>query len=208
MLVGYGAKNIWSFKDWMQIDLSLNKLVPSDVSMNLSAATAMCLKGANASGNTNGIKVLAFIIDFLTNSFSYKPKLPIHYDSFFMNADPAEMYLQFLCDDKEYLYEAVLTNEKVLSETLSANNEVIFQRESNSVIKNTLYSGNKDIIFRDNASFLSTLNQYEVPEIAAVYRYLSVIVLNVGYSGYNSVDYYDYHAVAKDIMNCPIFLKR
>ena len=61
MLLGFDAKNILSFKNWMQVDLSLNKLVPSDVSMNLPAATAMCFKGANASGKTNGIKVLAFI---------------------------------------------------------------------------------------------------------------------------------------------------
>lgn len=75
MLLGYGARNIWSFKDWMQIDLSLNGLVPSDISMNLPVATAMCFKGANASGKTNGIKILAFIIDFLTNSFALSQKL-------------------------------------------------------------------------------------------------------------------------------------
>ena len=121
MLLGYGAKNIWSFKDWMQVDLSFNNLVPSDVSMNLPAATAMCFKGANASGKTNGLKILAFIVDFLTNSFSYKPKTLIYYDSYFFSNEPTEIYLQFLLNDIEYLYEATLTNEKILLEKLSVN---------------------------------------------------------------------------------------
>ncbi|MBQ7159731.1 MAG: ATP-binding protein [Treponema sp.] len=203
MLLGYGARNIWSFKDWMQVDLSLNGLVPSDVSMNLPAATAMCFKGANASGKTNGIKVLAFIVDFLTNSFAYKPKTPIYFDSYFLNTQPSELYLQFLCDDKEYLYEAELTKDKVLSEKLTVNNELVFQRVSNKIEKNFLYDGHKEITFRDNASFLSTLNQYEIPEIERVYQYLSLIVLNVGYKGHNSIDYYDYHGVARRYYELP-----
>ena len=61
MLLGYGAKNCWCFKDWMEIDLTLNDNVPKDISMNLPAATAMCFKGANASGKTNALKVFAFL---------------------------------------------------------------------------------------------------------------------------------------------------
>ena len=203
MLLGYGARNIWSFKDWMQVDLSLNGLVPSDVSMNLPAATVMCFKGANASGKTNGIKVLAFIIDFLTNSFAYKPKTSIYFDSFFLNTDPSEIYLQFLCENKEYLYEAELTKEKILSEKLTVNDELVFQRKLSNIEKNNLYNRNKEIIFRDNASFLSTLNQYEVSEIESMYQYLNLILLNVGYRGHNSIDYYDYHVVAKRYNELP-----
>lgn len=203
MLLGYGAKNIWSFKDWMQVDLSLNNLVPSDVSMNLPAATAMCFKGANASGKTNGLKILAFIVDFLTNSFSYKPKTRIYYDSYFLSDEPTEIYLQFLLNDNEYLYEATLTNEKVLLETFSVNNKITFKRELDKVVENTLYSGNKEISFRNNASFLSTLNQYEIPEIEAIYNYLDFYIFNVSYSGHNSFDYYDYHVVAKNYHELP-----
>ena len=32
MLLGYGAKNCWCFKDWMQVDLELDGSVPSDIS--------------------------------------------------------------------------------------------------------------------------------------------------------------------------------
>ena len=204
MILGYGAKNIWSFKDWMQIDLSLNKLVPSDVSMNLPASTVLCFKGANASGKTNGIKILVFIIDFLTNSFNYKPGNSLYFDSYFLKKEPSEIYLQFLYDENEYLYEAVITNEKVVSEKLTLNDEPVFERKFNSLSLNKLYSGNKDISFRDNASFLSTLNQFEVPEIKNIYDYLSCnIVLNVGYKGHSSFDYYDYHFVAEKYHEFP-----
>ena len=70
MLLGYGAKNCWCFKDWMQVNLELDGSVPSDISLNLPAATAMCFKGANASGKTNGLKVLAFIKHFADNAES------------------------------------------------------------------------------------------------------------------------------------------
>ena len=73
MLLGYGAKNCWCFKDWMQVNLELDGSVPSDISLNLPAATAMCFKGANASGKTNGLKVLAFIKHFAEFSFQTKP---------------------------------------------------------------------------------------------------------------------------------------
>lgn len=198
MLLGYGAKNLWSFNEWMQIDLELNKLVPSDISMNLPATTALCFKGANASGKTNGIKVLAFIIDFITNSFSYKPDDAISYDSYFHNSSPAEFYLSFLLDSKEYLYEGKITKSKVLEEKLTCENELIFEREENVIKTNKLFAGKMIPNFRANASFLSTLNQYDVNEIKPIYNYFfHKIVLNVSYVGFNSVDYYDYHLITK-----------
>ena len=67
MLLGFGGRNCWCFKDWMQIDLSLGEGVPADVAMGLPACTAMCFKGANASGKTNALKVYSFIYDFVSN---------------------------------------------------------------------------------------------------------------------------------------------
>ena len=63
MLLGFGGRNCWCFKDWMQIDLSLGEGVPSDVSMGLPACTAMCFKGANASGKTNALKVYSLFLE-------------------------------------------------------------------------------------------------------------------------------------------------
>ena len=105
MLLGFGGRNCWCFKDWMQIDLSLGEGVPSDVSMGLPACTAMCFKGANASGKTNALKVYSFIYDFVRYSFSNTPDKPIMFDSFFHNDEPAEFYAEFLANEVYYRYE-------------------------------------------------------------------------------------------------------
>ena len=60
MLLGFGAKNFFSFKEGFSISLK-NK-------NNISSVLA--IKGANASGKTNIIKVLSFLHSFVTNSFT------------------------------------------------------------------------------------------------------------------------------------------
>ncbi|MBO5117595.1 MAG: ATP-binding protein, partial [Treponema sp.] len=105
MLLGYGGKNCWCFKDWMQVDLSLGDSVPLDVSMGLPASTAMCFKGANASGKTNALKIYSFLYDFVTYSFSDRADKPIMFASFFHNEDPAEFYVEFLANEIYYRYE-------------------------------------------------------------------------------------------------------
>lgn len=69
MLLGYGAKNCWCFKDWIDINLRLNGYVPKDVSDNKNYSLILGFEGANASGKTNALKVFAFIADFIKNSF-------------------------------------------------------------------------------------------------------------------------------------------
>lgn len=192
MLLGYGGKNCWCFKDWMQIDLSLGDGVPSDVSMGLPACTAMCFKGANASGKTNALKVYSFIYDFVRFSFSFRPDYPIMFASFFHNEDPSEFYVEFMQNEIYYRYELITSKKAVISERLfrkkneeGSRETEIFVREENTIVKNTLYKGHKDILFRDNASFISTLKQYNLPEIADIYDFFFKTAVNVGYYGLN-----------------------
>ena len=102
MLWGFGARNCWCFKEWMEIDFSLNENVPKDVSMGLPVATALCLKGANASGKTSALKVLSFIVFFATQSFSLKPEDSIPFESFFNNNNASEFYITFSCENILY----------------------------------------------------------------------------------------------------------
>ena len=190
MLLGFGGKNCWCFKDWMQVDLSLGDGVPSDVSMGLQACTAMCFKGANASGKTNGLKVLAFISDFAKNSFLYKPDAPVLFDSFFYNNNPSEFYVEYISNKNFYRYELITTKKAIQQESLfrkkdeQGSREVeIFRRVKNNVIKNSLYKGHGDIVFRDNASFISTLHQYALEEIIDIYNFFFYMSLNVTYTG-------------------------
>lgn len=190
MLLGYGAKNCWCFKDWMQVNLELDGSVPSDISLNLPAATAMCFKGANASGKTNGLKVLAFIKHFAEFSFQTKPDERIFVDSFFFNNEPSEFYIEFIWNNVFYRYELEITAKAVVSERLfrkkaeeGSRETEIFVREGNTVKKNTLYKGHTDILFRNNASFICTLNQYGLPEIKDIFDFFYGIVINVCYTG-------------------------
>ena len=178
MLLGYGGKNCWCFKEWMQVDLTLKEGVPADISMNLPASTALCFKGANASGKTNALKVYVFITDFARNSFSYKPESGILFDSFFGNDEPGEFYVEFISKGTFYRYEFIVSQKKVIKECLfrkwnkkGSRETKIFVRENNEVTKNSLYKSNSGIIFRDNASFISTLHQYDLPEIEDIYDF-------------------------------------
>ena len=185
MLLGYGGKNCWCFKEWMQVDLTLKESVPADVSMNLPATTALCFKGANAAGKTNALKVFGFIVDFARNSFNYKPESDIHFDSFFSNDEPGEFYVEFISKENFYRYEFIVSQKKVIKESLfrkwnknGARITKIFVRENNEVIKNSLYKSNSGIIFRDNASFISTLHQYNLPEIEDISEFFFFVSSN------------------------------
>lgn len=192
MLLGYGARNCWCFKDWMQVDLSLGESVPTDISMNLPASVAMGFKGANASGKTNGLKVFAFICDFAKNGFAYPPEALIAFDTFFANTNSAEFYVEFLQNNTYYRYELEATKKSVIKESLfrkkdeeGSRETEIFRREENHITKNTLYKGHGDILFRNNASFISTLHQYNIPEIKDIYDFFSLTRINVTYFGLN-----------------------
>ena len=176
MLLGYGAKNCWCFKDWMQVNLELDGSVPSE--------------GANASGKTNGLKVLAFIKHFAEFSFQTKPDERIFVDSFFFNDEPSEFYIEFIWNNVFYRYELEITTKAVVSERLfrkkaeeGSRETEIFVREGNTVKKNTLYKGHTDILFRNNASFICTLNQYGLPEIKDIFDFFYHTVANVVYTG-------------------------
>ncbi len=197
MLLGYGAKNAWSFKDGMEIDLTFNDLVPTDISMNLPAATALCFKGANASGKTNALKVLAFIVDYIINSFQYKPETNILYDSYFLNDGTSDFYIDFEIDGTEYSYDFKTTRKSILEETLLKNNKVVFKRELDKVSANRLYEGHEDIIFRTNASFFSTIYQYGIPGIKDIYSFFANMLLNVTYMELYSIDRMDYRDISR-----------
>ncbi len=188
MLLGYGAKNCWCFKDWLDIDLRFTGYVPNSISQNRDYSLVLGFEGANASGKTNALKVFAFIADFIKNSFSYPPEQNIYYDSFFYNDNPAEFYVEFRDSNfKEYRYEATLQRSYVIQEILflieGTDEKVIFQRNDNEVTINNLYDNEIKVVLRKNASFISTLHQYEIKEIESIFDIFSKHTINVTYSG-------------------------
>ena len=188
MLLGYGAKNCWCFKDWIDINLRLNGYVPKDVSDNKNYSLILGFEGANASGKTNALKVFVFIADFIKNSFIYTPESSILYDSFFNNNEPSEFYVEFeYPDELEYRYEAILQKDHVIKEKLilikSTVEEILLQRDNNKVSINHLYDNESKIILRNNASIISTLHQYAIQEIESIYNFFNKHTINVTYTG-------------------------
>ena len=188
MLLGYGAKNCWCFKDWLDINLRLNEDVPKDISLGRDYSLLLGYEGANASGKTNALKVFAFIADFAKNSFSYSTESSILFDSFFNNNNPSEFYVEFMdTDGLEYRYEAVLHKDHVEKELLflvkSTMEETYFERTNNEITINKLYDNENKIILRNNASFISTLHQYGIQEINDVYDFFAKNIINVTYRG-------------------------
>ena len=204
MLLGYGARNCWCFKDWMEVDLELDNNVPKDISMNLPAATAMCFKGANASGKTNGLKIITFIRIFATESFILKPEDRIPYAPFFDNDEESEFYIRFCRDNACYRYEVTMTTANILEERIyrrlnatESRETLVFERNEKEIIRNTLYKGHTDIPLRTNASIISTLHQYGIEEITDIYNALKDIYTNVTFHGMNYQGAFDHLTVSK-----------
>ena len=215
MILGYGARNCWCFKDWMEVDLELDNNVPKDISMNLPAATAMCFKGANASGKTNGLKIITFIRLFATESFILKPEDRIPYAPFFDNDEESEFYIRFCSDTACYRYEVTMTTANIEEERIYRKNNVsgsretlVFERNSKQIIKNTLYKGHSDISLRTNASIISTLHQYEIEEISDIYKALKGIYTNVSFHGMNYQGAFDHLNVSKYLYENSDMLKQ
>lgn len=188
MLLGYGAKNCWCFKDWLDINLRLNGYVPNTISQDRDYSLILGFEGANASGKTSALKVFAFIADFIKNSFLYPPEQEIYYDSFFNNNAPAEFYVEFRdAEFVEYRYEAILQKNYVKRETLflvkDTDEKIIFERNENEITINELYNNEIKLVLRKNASFISTLHQYEIKEIESIFDIFSKHTINVTYSG-------------------------
>lgn len=186
MLLSYSVKNFCCFKEWMEVDLSLNAKVPQDVSNDLPAATAIVIKGANASGKTNALKSLAFISWFCTNSFSIKPDEDILFEPFFDSSEKSEFNVRFMINGVEYSYDLALTRKEVLSEKIYKKEKrkvLVFNREKGDILKNSLYTKEFDVTARRNASVISVARQYLVAELGPFYLFFDKIRSNVNYFG-------------------------
>jgi len=184
MLLEFGAKNFFSFKEGFELSLRLGKDCPKDISNNKQFSNILAIKGANASGKTNVIKVLSFLNEFVTNSFSMlKPDENILIKSYFNNKDIISIYAIFLFDDIEYKYEIDLTDKKVISEIISKKEKVwamVLQRDENKITTNTEYKEIESInLTRSNASIISIAKQYGIQKIDIIYNLFKNITTNV-----------------------------
>lgn len=183
MLLGFGGRNCWSFKEWLTIDLTLNKKVGEQYTIKDTNVTpVLFFMGPNASGKSTALRVLTFIAFFCRSSFELKPDGIIPFESYFNNGDDSEFYMEFFIEGKRYLYELILNNRLVKSEKLTLKGdkkEALVSRKLNKFKINKLFNTNSNIQLRDNVSFFSTAFQYGLKETKAFYDFFSSFSSNI-----------------------------
>lgn len=174
MLLEFGAYNFASFKEGFQVNLREKK-------NSLEAHTLMGIKGANASGKTNVLKVPSFLSSFCTISFYSSPNSKINFESFFNSNEKTSIYAIFAENGIEYKYEIDLTENKVIKESIYRKDKIIIERIDNEITKNTLeeFKDLKPMILRNNVSLISTARQYGSKSIDVIYNLFSKIFGNV-----------------------------
>lgn len=187
MILEYGAKNFFCFKEWISVSFKIGANCPQHISQGKPVTNILAVKGANGAGKTNALKILAFLREFAVNSFGYKPEDTIKVESYFGNNEPIDFYIEFVSDGTTYKYELSINNNEVISEVfykkLSRYVKVI-DRKKDKIIKRTSDYNELDIVkLRKNASIISTANQYEVSSINKIYNFFNSIIPNVTYSG-------------------------
>jgi len=219
MLLKYGAKNYFSFKEGFEISFESGSNCPA---ADKSYSNILCINGANGSGKTNALKALSFLKDFCCNSWNKKPDDGIYVSSFFHNTKPTEFFIEFYISNVKYRYEVALTNKKVISETIFKKvrrDTKIIERKNNEIVYcHSNYKELKEIKLRNNASIISTAYQYEVALMKPIYIFFNLIITNVysliGLSNYEPSEniiskyYFDYKRVfefTKEIIcNCDL----
>lgn len=93
MLLSYRGRNCWVFREWIEINLPVNRSVSDDISFpQKRIVPAMCFEGTNASGKICALRILSFIYDFCMNSFLYHTDSNILVDIFFNNSKYIRKY--------------------------------------------------------------------------------------------------------------------
>ncbi len=191
MIIEYGGRNCWAFREWLNIDFSVKKNVPKGIGFSdVNIIPAMCFEGANASGKSSALRVLSFIMDFCRNSFLLPQGSNIYFETFFNNEEPSDFYIKFSIPGKieeVYLYELKLTTKKILSETIytfeGKKKIILLKRKNNKIILNNFLETVDDrIILKDNSSFISTFIQYGLPEMRKFIPFFDNFISNVSYN--------------------------
>lgn len=186
MLLKFGAKNFFCFKEGVEISFKLKSNCPESVSQGKTYSNILCVKGANGSGKTNALKILPFLSNFCCNSFENKPEDGIQIATFFYNKKPSEFFIEFSIDNKKYTYILVTTEKAVISETIYRTEKrltKIIERKENKMLKCVKDYNELEVIkLRSNASIISTSKQYEISCMVKFYNFFDAIISNIHHS--------------------------
>lgn len=187
MLLEFGVKNFFAFREEAALSLRFDANCPSAVSNGRDFSTALCIKGANSCGKTQILKALSFLKYFCYDSFSARPDEAIAVLPFFSSPEPCEFFIEFEQDGIEYRYELCTTSREVVRETLyktRAKKVKLLERLGNAISYRTQTLHMLDAVkLRKNVSVIATARQYELDGLQPIYAFFSSFLSNVGFGG-------------------------
>ena len=191
MLLEFGFRNFFSFREGARVSLRLDSNCPANIAEGRDFATVLAVKGANAAGKTHVLKALSFVSQFAARSFHSEPGSLIALSSFFDNAEPTELYVEFRTKSGvEYRYELELDDRVVRRETIYRTlkrRTAVIERIGDKITKPKSMVNLGGMIIRDNVSVVSTFDQYGRKELSDIHEFFSQISSNVGFLGYNDI---------------------
>lgn len=213
MLLEFGFKNFFSFKEGAVISYKLDDNCPKIISNGKDFSTALVVKGANASGKTNVLKALSFLNYFVTQSFSSDPNSDILVAAHFDNPKPSEFYVEFKIEDTTYFYELACDKNQVFSEKLFEKNtheNPLIERTNNNLVyihkRESLDNLRTIKVIRPNASIISTAHQYGFKDLSIFYNFFINIGSNVIHYGLD-INRTDIRTISEILSEKPATLK-
>ncbi|MEY3996069.1 MAG: hypothetical protein RL344_412 [Pseudomonadota bacterium] len=213
MLLEFGFKNFFSFKEGAIISYKLDDNCPKSISNGKDFSTALVVKGANASGKTNVLKALFFFSHFIAHSFKSDPNSEIPVVSHFNNPKPSEFYVEFKIEDTTYFYELVCDKYQVFSEKLFEKNKrktPLIKRTNNNLVhihkRESLKNLSSIKVIRPNTSIISTAHQYGFKDLSIFYNFFINIDSNVIHYGLD-INRTDIRTISEILSEKPATLK-
>ena len=182
MLLEFGARNFFSFREGFSVSFEVDGNCPKNISKGKPYVNVIGLKGANAAGKTNVLRALSFIRYLCTESYSSAPRSEIPFASFFGNTEETGLFCRFSIDNIAYLYEVELTKNEIISEKLSVDESdtILFERQNGKItITNNECKELEHLRLRNNVSVIHSAKQAEINSINKFFSFFNNIITNV-----------------------------
>lgn len=209
MLIEFSVSNYRSFKDEVTFSMVASSLKARNAELNennlfdthggVKLLKCAAIYGANASGKSNLIGAIHFMVSFVRRShISSDPTGGIDVEPFRLStqtdSEPSSFEIVFVTEGKRYRYGFEVTTERVLAEWLYVAPKVresrLFERDEDEITLGDRFKGegrDLDEKTRPNALFLSVVAQFDgetAQEVLSWFRSLGIATslshLNMG----------------------------